>query len=143
MSNIPTKASAAAATADPTIKSQPSAKSLDKFYTKSDIARQCVEDFEKWTKIDLATTTTDIIEPSAGAGAFLDFLPVRTLAYDLAPEDARIATQDFLALKRRPSASAIVIGNPPFGKSCNLAVKFFNHSATFASYIAFIVPRTF
>ncbi len=118
-----------------------SARNLDKFYTKPDIARQCVDDFERWTGINLARVTTDILEPSAGAGAFLDTLPSRTLAYDLLPEDARITAQDFLKLDRLQPA--IVIGNPPFGKACRLAVRFFNHAATFASQIGFIVPRTF
>ncbi|MBV48499.1 SAM-dependent methyltransferase [Sulfitobacter sp. M220] len=123
------------------ISSKELSRNLDKFYTKPEIARQCVADFESWTGINLNTTKTDILEPSAGAGAFLDFLPSRTLAYDLLPEDPRIAQQDFLKLERR--TPAIVIGNPPFGRSCCLAIQFFNHAVTFADQIAFIVPRTF
>jgi len=141
MSIIPNPESFAPASSDLLIGGAGSARNLDKFYTKSDIARQCVDDFERWTGINLATATTDILEPSAGAGAFLDTLPSRTLAYDLLPEDTRIAAQDFLKLDRLQPA--IVIGNPPFGKACRLAVQFFNHAATFASQIGFIVPRTF
>jgi hypothetical protein len=126
---------------DLSVSSAELARNLDKFYTKAEIARQCVDDFERWTDIDLTTTKTDILEPSAGAGAFLDFLPSRTLAYDLLPEDPRISGQDFLKLERRQPA--IVIGNPPFGKNCRLAIPFFNHAATFADQIGFIVPRTF
>lgn len=37
----------------------------------------------------------------------------------------------------------LVIGNPPFGKVCSIAIKFFNHSANWAKIIAFIIPRTF
>ena len=37
----------------------------------------------------------------------------------------------------------LVIGNPPFGKVSSLAVKFFNHSAEWATVIAFIIPKTF
>ncbi|QFT59408.1 hypothetical protein FIU94_11295 [Sulfitobacter sp. THAF37] len=123
------------------ISSKELSRNLDKFYTKPEVARQCVDDFESWTGIVLNTTKTDLLEPSAGAGAFLDFLPSRTLAYDLLPEDPRIARKDFLKLVR--SKPAIVIGNPPFGRSCCLAIQFFNHAATFADQIAFIVPRTF
>lgn len=36
-----------------------------------------------------------------------------------------------------------MICNPPFGKNTSLAIRFFNHAATFASRIAFIVPLTF
>ena len=117
------------------------ARELDKFYTKDVVARQCIRFFESSTGIDFATSESDIIEPSAGAGAFLDHLPTTALAYDLAPEDPRVQCQDFLDLNR--DTPAIVIGNPPFGKASRLAVKFFNHAARFASHIAFIVPRTF
>ena len=37
----------------------------------------------------------------------------------------------------------IAIGNPPFGKNCSLALRFFNICATFCETICFIVPRTF
>lgn len=117
------------------------ARTLDKFYTKSAVARQCIAFFETCSGIELSKSRADILEPSAGAGAFLDHLPDATLAYDLAPEDPRVERQDFLGLTRE--APAIVIGNPPFGKASRLAVKFFNHAAGFASHIAFIVPRTF
>ncbi|WP_295512894.1 hypothetical protein [uncultured Sulfitobacter sp.] len=129
------------ATYDLSIERAQRARDLDKFYTKSEIVRQCVDDFEKWAGIDLTVTQRDILEPSAGAGAFLDYLPSRTLAYDIMPEDSRIGTQDFLKLER--NEPAIVIGNPPFGKACSLAVPFFNHAAKFASHIGFIIPRTF
>ena len=36
-----------------------------------------------------------------------------------------------------------MIGNPPFGRVSSLAIKFFNHSAKWATVIAFIIPRTF
>jgi hypothetical protein len=37
----------------------------------------------------------------------------------------------------------LVIGNPPFGRVSSLAIKFFNHAASWCDIIAFIVPRTF
>lgn len=114
---------------------------LDQFYTKPDIARQCVSFFEKATNIDLSKIQVDIIEPSAGSGNFLKFLPLSTLSYDKEPHHPFIIKQDYLTLDRQDNA--IVIGNPPFGKNSSLAIKFFNHSAKFASHIAFIVPKTF
>lgn len=36
-----------------------------------------------------------------------------------------------------------MIGNPPFGTCSNLAIKFFNKASEVASYITFILPRTF
>jgi hypothetical protein len=118
-----------------------SARALDKFYTRADIARDCVAFFEAETGHDLDRGMNDIIEPSAGSGAFLDALPARTLGYDLDPEDGRVTQQDFLALER--SDPAVVIGNPPFGKAARLAVRFFNTAAVFATHIGFIVPRSF
>jgi hypothetical protein len=38
--------------------------------------------------------------------------------------------------------NVIVFGNPPFGRNNSLSVRFFNHSAEVADYIAFIVPRS-
>lgn len=37
----------------------------------------------------------------------------------------------------------IAIGNPPFGRNASLAIRFFNHAASAATVIAFIVPLTF
>lgn len=117
------------------------ARSLDKFYTQDHVVQACLDDFCAWTGIDLSTHAGPVVEPSAGAGAFLKALPAHAIGYDLHPEHPRVQRQNFLALHREETA--IVVGNPPFGRVCNLAVAFFNHAATFASHIAFIVPRTF
>jgi len=117
------------------------ARDLDKFYTNAGTVRQCIDDFQVLTDLDLEAVADEVIEPSAGAGAFLAHLPENTLAYDLAPESPLVIAQDFLTLDRH--TPAIVIGNPPFGKSARLAIRFFNHAAGFASHIGFILPRTF
>lgn len=83
------------------------------------------------------------IEPSAGDGAFLDALGERFAALDVAPADARVVRADFLTWKPSFDGPTIVVGNPPFGRNCSLAVRFFNHAASFADAIAFVVPRTF
>ena len=84
------------------------------------------------------------VEPSAGAGAFLDALPsgAKFEAIDIEPKDARVKRHDFMEWKC-PEGRAVVIGNPPFGKNSSLAIKFVNRSATFANVIAMILPRTF
>ncbi|WP_369115592.1 hypothetical protein AB4X16_05585 [Edwardsiella tarda] len=84
------------------------------------------------------------IEPSAGCGNWLDFLPPEsTIAYDIEPDnnDPRIIRQDFLTASLKPSS--VVVGNPPFGFGCKLAIRFFNHAAEQAHAICFIVPRSF
>jgi len=116
---------------------------LDKFYTVDAVAQTCIDLVGSqwaWTTWDL------VIEPSAGNGSFLFKLPVaKRIGIDIAPEHADILAHDFLTW--RPTAVAggkvLVIGNPPFGRVSSLAIKFFNHAASFASTIAFIIPRTF
>ena len=111
---------------------------LDKFYTKKDIAQQCYTFLTKYYTI----TDNDIfLEPSAGAGSFLEFLP-KYEAYDIAPEGDNIIKQDFLTLEL-PRYDYVTIGNPPFGKRSKLAIEFFNHAAKYSKIIAFIVPVSF
>ena len=63
---------------------------LDKFYTNKNIAKKCVETLHTFLTVD----SNDVyLEPTAGDGAFLDFLP-NYEAYDLKPEDPRISQQD-------------------------------------------------
>lgn len=108
---------------------------LDKFYTKTDLARSLV---------DALPQTFDLwLEPSAGAGAFLKHLPEPRVGLDLEPDDSEITQCDFFDWKPPADKSIAVIGNPPFGYQSRLAIDFFNHAATFASLIAFILPRTF
>jgi len=107
---------------------------LDQFYTKPEIAKKCCDlmDFNQYSSI---------LEPSAGAGAFLDFLPPeKTKGIDLYPKRDDIEQCDYFKYK---GTESLVIGNPPFGRVSSMAIKFFNYSATFADTIAFIIPRTF
>jgi len=112
----------------------------DQFYTNSDIAKLCLEQLH-YVIGDLKKYK-NIVEPSAGSGAFLDLLPPHALGIDIDPNHDRIVKGDFLKWQP-PAQDFIVIGNPPFGKNSSLAVNFFNKSAEFADVIAFIVPRTF
>ncbi len=64
---------------------------LDKYYTEDKLAKYCVE---KTFEI-LGNEWDRIIEPSAGAGAYLKYLPPNTLAYDIAPEAEGIETADY------------------------------------------------
>jgi hypothetical protein len=117
---------------------------LDKFYTVPVISRKCIDQvgtYYQWDTWDL------VIEPSAGNGSFLTQIPSdKRVGLDLAPEHDEIAPQDFFTYSP-PIESAkkkiLVIGNPPFGRVCSLAIRFFNHSAEWAEVIAFIIPITF
>jgi predicted RNA methylase len=116
------------------------ARTLDQFYTRPDVARDCIE---RLNRLLGPREGARWIEPAAGAGAFLDLLPADAIALDLAPQRADIERADFLRWQPGEAGDWIVVGNPPFGKNSSLALKFFNHAATFASVVALILPRTF
>lgn len=110
---------------------------LDKFYTKPQVAEHCLTTLKHITDIDLW------LEPSAGAGVFLSRLPHPRLGIDIEPDSEHVIQQDFFTYKPPANTNIAVVGNPPFGKNSSLAIKFFNHAATWATVIAFIVPKTF
>lgn len=111
----------------------------DKYYTPNDLANYIVN---KTKEIIGEENISEYLEPSAGNGVFLDYLPDNTLAYDIEPEDKynRIIKQDYLALDLGYKKGRCIIGNPPFGRSCNLAVAFYKKSIIICDYIIFILP---
>lgn len=115
---------------------------LDKFYTKPEIAAQCVEYASKYF-----SCVNTILEPSAGNGSFLkSLIPYKKtiIALDIAPENTDVVQTDFLTWHPNNMRETIMtIGNPPFGKRMAAAIAFFNHAATFSDYICFILPVTF
>ena len=114
--------------------------SLDKYYTPLKLAEYIVN---KTEEIIGEQNITEYIEPSAGAGVFLDcleYLDKPYLAYDIEPEDSRIVEQDYLELELDYKRGRCVIGNPPFGWGNTLSVKFYKKSIELADYIAFILP---
>lgn len=114
---------------------------LDKFYTVPSVAKECLQKVGhtySWDSWDL------VVEPSAGNGSFFLQIPTsKKIGIDLLPEHSQLQKQDFFTFIPSISGNILVVGNPPFGKVSSLAVKFFNHAASFASVIAFIIPRTF
>lgn len=88
-------------------------------------------------------TISEIIEPSAGDGAFmkeLNCLNVPVKYYDLYPEHKDIIQQDYLKLELEYLQGRLVIGNPPFEH--NLTKRFCNKSSEFSDYIVFICPAS-
>lgn len=111
---------------------------LDKFYTQKHVSKQCYNFLHKQLNI---SDEAIYLEPSAGAGSFLDLL-TNYVALDIAPEDERITKQDYL-LYTTDKTDYITIGNPPFGNRSRLATDFFNKAASMSDVIAFIVPVSF
>lgn len=113
-----------------------SSRSRDAYFTKPDIAVQCIKTLDNLIGVDHT-----YLEPSAGDGSFVRPLLDRSvLAVDIFPQADFIQKQDFLLSELNAD---VVIGNPPFGKRAKLAVDFINRAASFASYIAFILPVQF
>ena len=115
---------------------------LDKFYTLPECSKKCID---KTCELYDITGWDLIVEPSAGNGSFFLQIPSdKKIGIDILPEDENIIKQDFLDYYPPANkGSILVIGNPPFGRVSSLAIKFFNHSAKWATVIAFIIPRTF
>lgn len=111
----------------------------DKYYTSSELAKYIVN---KTKEIIGEENIIEYLEPSAGSGVFLDYLPPNTLAYDIEPEDKlhRIIKQDYLTLDLNYKKGRCIIGNPPYGERMNLAVQFYKKSIQLGDYIAFILP---
>jgi len=66
---------------------------------------------------------------------------------DIEPKAHRMIKQDFLNWDTQAlylvRNKVLVIGNPPFGKQCSLALQFIKKAITFADTIAFILPLSF
>lgn len=114
-------------------------KKLDQFYTKNEIAVRFINEIQKSINFG---NYDNIIEPSAGSGRILKLLPKsKRIGLDLDPQAPEVLKMDFFDYQF-PKGKTIIIGNPPFGASSALAIKFFNRCAQYADTICFIVPRS-
>ena len=112
---------------------------LDKYYTPKDVVDSVCQNVKEILKDSI----TEIIEPSAGNGAFVDSIKLFGKDYklfDVAPEHEEVEQQDYLELNIPYKKGRLVLGNPPFGSRSTLIKKFFKKSVEIADYIAFILP---
>lgn len=114
-------------------------KRKGQFYTRADLAKRYLRRLQNF--VDL--TDFQMVEPSAGGGAFMKVLPFGSFGCDIEPLCEDVFTADFLTLEINSNRPIVCIGNPPFGRNSKLAVRFFNRAASFSEVIAFILPRTF
>jgi hypothetical protein len=118
---------------------------IDKFYTKSEIAKECIDEFRNI----IETSDDDIyIEPSAGNGSFSKWMSeifMNVKSYDIEPENENIIQQDFLNLNTEQfeSKKVHIIGNPPFGRQSKTAKSFIQKCCKFADSISFVLPKSF
>ena len=113
---------------------------LDRFYTKPSVV-------DKLLKEMVIEDYDVVVEPSAGTGSWSSKIE-DCLAIDIAPDHPDILKgdflkDDFLFDEMKKENSILVIGNPPFGRIGNQALKFINKASEFADTIAFILPRSF
>lgn len=110
----------------------------DKYYTPDNVVKKVLEVLEK----DVMTVDkfTRIIEPSAGAGAFLKRLPESSIGYDIEPQAENIIKGDYLKQEIPYLKNSLVIGNPPFGEGGNLHSEFIKKSFEHSDYVAFVLP---
>lgn len=115
-------------------------ESSDKFYTKPEIAKQCLQTLDM-DKYDL------VIEPSAGNGSFFSIIENdNKIGLDIKPDHHDIKKEDWLKYQIPTRAnSVLVVGNPPFGASNKLSKAFIKHAASFDNVdtIAFILPSAY
>ena len=112
----------------------------DKYYTSEEVVNKCWEILKE--TIDF-NEITEIIESSAGAGAWLEKIKETGIdykAYDILPEHPEVIEQDFLELDLDYKPGRCIGFNPPFGRSNNLSRKFYNKAVGVADYIVFIQP---
>ena len=122
---------------------------IDKFYTKEEVVNICIS--KLINKIDLNIDNDLIIEPSAGNGAFINYIKSNFknyIFYDIIPEHPEIVKQDYLELNLDNEIinkynKIHVIGNPPFGRNSSTAIKFIKKSCEFCHSISFILPKSF
>ena len=117
----------------------------DKFYTNKTTVNICYDKILE--NVDIQTDDI-IIEPSAGNGSFIDKIKqfkAKLLFYDIRPEHDEVVQQDFLKLNysKLQAGKIHIIGNPPFGRQSNLAIKFIKYSCMFCDSISFILPKSF
>lgn len=115
-------------------------KKTDAFFTRPEVARRCWGIVQSYMDEEGIDSDLLFVEPSAGAGAFLDVLPPTRLGMDIEPRRDDIVKQDFL--QWQPAIGAwCAVGNPPFGRQGARASQFIAHALwRGAEFAAFILP---
>ena len=116
----------------------------DKYFTPTELASNLItKTFLVLQKEGVNINELEIIEPSAGSGAFSSQIK-GCVAYDLFPENNKnIIKADYLKLNLAFKQNRLIIGNPPFGRASMVARAFIKQSNKIAGYTGFILPITF
>ena len=126
----------------------------DQFYTDVIVAKKCIKIIISSIQTIGGGGASAIdpssylwVEPSAGNGSFLHNIPeiYTKLGLDIDPKKPDILCHDFLQWTppQDNTKPIIIFGNPPFGSQSTLAKAFITRSCSFATIIAFILPKSF
>lgn len=128
------------------------AKELDQFFTTEIMALECILDLE-FVLEKLNYKNIEFLEPSAGAGSFIDAAQKRNykvFGTDIDPKRDDIKYANFVEDNLNnvfdnfaKKEDMVVIGNPPFGKRAQLALDFIEKSFEYSDTVAFILPIQF
>ena len=121
-----------------------SVNSLDKYFTPNNICEYTVK---KAIEIIGLENITEVVESSAGDGAFIPYIKqyfpnVPHRFYDLYPEHPEIVKYDYKKLMLSYKKGRLTGFNPPFGTSSSLWKAFCKKAATNSDYIVFISPAS-
>lgn len=119
----------------------------EEYFTDPEISKMFILDIDDMfdlTKYDI------ILEPSAGSGNILEHLPKENrIGLDIDPKIDEVIKTDFFDWEPPgweplfgETPRIITIGNPPFGRNSDLALKFFHHASQWSDTICFIIPVT-
>jgi hypothetical protein len=116
----------------------------DKYYTPEWLVNHTIR---KAIEIIGKENITEVVEPSAGDGAFLEALKsnfnnIPLKFYDLYPEHPEVMKMDYKKVLLSYKKGRLTIGNPPFGTSSSLWKAFSKKAATNSDFIAFISPAS-
>ena len=116
-------------------------KSMDLYSTDPNTAKACVKtmrDIMRDTGGDPASYR--YVEPSAGTGPFLEWLPANTIAMDILPRHPKVVRGEFLTWEPpRIDMPYVVAGAPPLGNYSDAAVAFVNKALSFSDMVGMIV----
>lgn len=116
-------------------------KSMDLYATAPDAAKACVgtlHDIMREAGRD--PESYRYVEPSAGTGPFLEWLPDDTMAMDILPRHPAVRRGEFLTWEPPHSdRSYAVVGAPPLGHYSDVTVAFINRALSFADMVGMVV----
>lgn len=128
----------------------------DQFYTDVSVAKKCITQITSSLQTiggagvgagALDPSSYLWIEPSAGNGSFLHNIPntYTKIGLDIDPKSPDVVCHDFLQWTppQDNTKPILIFGNPPFGSQSTLAKAFITRSCSFATIIAFILPKSF